>query len=190
MSEVDDEITAIVTDPKTKSDTFGKKPIVLYHFDSHATKLLRDTYNTNLKLLVFAAFFNILYLVMYYTQGWTWYFVLWTGFIPVVWNMIIHTLVREEIRVRWAMHTLGFVVTGVVYLVVALCYIGLMVFFFWTTFDINLKKQGYEQVNMWVFTSILLCLMSTINALHSVLFIRYYYCLRVHNMKQAKSLNA
>ena len=72
MSEVDDEITAIVTDPKTKSDTFGKKPVVLFHFDSHATKLLRDTYNTNLKLMVFAFFFNVLYMILYYTYGTNW----------------------------------------------------------------------------------------------------------------------
>ena len=36
-SEDDDEIQAIVRDPKTAKDTFNKKPNVLYNYDCHPT---------------------------------------------------------------------------------------------------------------------------------------------------------
>ena len=83
-----------MTDPETKNDTFAKKPIELYSFDCHPTKLLRDTYNTNLKLLIHTAFFNFLFIYMY-RDWWTVSFALFTGLVPVIVNLAI-VILKEE----------------------------------------------------------------------------------------------
>ena len=95
-SEDDDEIQAIVRDPKTSKDTFNKKPVALFHYDCHPTKLLCNCYNTNIKVFIYAFAFNIALVFMY--MDWNIFLLdFLTAMIPILFNLVF-ILIKDEHR--------------------------------------------------------------------------------------------
>ena len=85
----DDEVQDILRDPKTAKDTFDKKPTVLFHYDCHPTPLLRNCFNTNLKIFIYALAFNIALCFMY--MDWNIFFLdLFTALLPLTFNLVFN----------------------------------------------------------------------------------------------------
>ena len=77
---------------------------------------------------------------------------------------------------------------SVFYIILACLFLVSMIYFFVTTVTFEFKKMGYDQANMWIFTSLFLFIVSALNFLHSLFFVRYLYHLRSHKMTESQSL--
>ena len=177
--EDDDEIQAIAVDPKAAKGIPSKKTDVLFNYDCHPTKLLRDCYNSNLKLLIYAGCFNVAFVFMY--MDWRIFLVDFAGaWLPLILNLI-WILLNEDLQKKTVSHQVLFFVIVITQAILVCLFIGALIYLIVTMFHFEYKELGYDQSNMWIWTSLFLAVIATLNALHGLSFMRHLYHYRRHN---------
>ena len=173
-TEDDDEIQAIIRNPKSGKETVNNASSTLNNYDGHPTKLLRDCYCTNIKSLLYAAGFNIALIFMYLNSE---IFLIDFG---TLWISIIVNVVWILLREKEQTHKfLDHHAVWTIYIIFQVCFAGLFlfstVFYIWTTITFDYKPSEYEQADMWLVTSTFLAIVSALNCLYSISFTRHVY---------------
>ena len=175
---------------------------VLENFDGHHTKELRDRYNGNLKWALLAFIWNF-YLVVTY-RNWSLFLIDFFAFMLPCGLNVAWVFLKEEHQLKTVKHHAAWMIFLVIQAALFILFVICSLYYGITAilrkqFSYLLKpdddhslaeRMGYYVLDMWVWTSILLCVVSVLNALHTASFVRHVYHKRQYLTQNEDSLGS